>query len=107
MVTAGSRPVAGLPTRFFWRTVIDLRINWVYQNSKPRGSANFRPGSNPSHEGVHTAQANTENSTISPAVSTRRRFLSQAAGVAAGGTVLALGRNCGARGLMTIKPTPS
>jgi hypothetical protein len=36
------------------------------------------------------AQANTENSTTMPAVSTRRRFLSQAAGVAAGGTVLAL-----------------
>lgn len=36
------------------------------------------------------AQANTENSTTSPAVSTRRRFLSQATGVAAGGTVLAM-----------------
>jgi hypothetical protein len=36
------------------------------------------------------AQANTENSTTSPAVSTRRRFLSQGAAVAAGGAVLAL-----------------
>jgi hypothetical protein len=36
------------------------------------------------------AQANSDNSTPMPAVSTRRRFLSQAAGVAAGGTVLAL-----------------
>jgi hypothetical protein len=35
-------------------------------------------------------QANSENSTSMPAVSTRRRFLSQAACVAAGGTVLAL-----------------
>jgi hypothetical protein len=34
------------------------------------------------------AQANTENSTTTPAVSTRRRFLSQAAGVAAGSAVL-------------------
>jgi hypothetical protein len=42
------------------------------------------------------AQVNSENSTAMPAVSTRRRFLSQAAGVAAGGAVLALG---------TIPPT--
>jgi hypothetical protein len=35
-------------------------------------------------------KANSDNSTSMPAVSTRRRFLSQAAGVAAGGTVLAL-----------------
>lgn len=36
------------------------------------------------------AQVNPEISTPMPALSTRRRFLSQAAGVAAGGTVLAL-----------------
>jgi hypothetical protein len=36
------------------------------------------------------AQVNTENTTAMPAISTRRRFLSQATGVAAGGTVLAL-----------------
>src|SRR5258708_30670117 len=36
------------------------------------------------------AEVNSENSTAVPAVSTRRRFLSQAAGVAAGGTALAL-----------------
>src|SRR5258708_19145878 len=36
------------------------------------------------------AQVNSENSTAMPAVSTRRHFLSQAAGVAAGGTILAL-----------------
>jgi hypothetical protein len=35
-------------------------------------------------------QAKTENTTPTPAVSTRRRFLSQAAGVAAGGSVLAV-----------------
>jgi hypothetical protein len=50
IVTAGSRPVAGRPS-FFWCTLIDLLIITVYQNSKPRGSANFRPGSNPNHEG--------------------------------------------------------
>ena len=36
------------------------------------------------------AQANTNNSTSMPVDQTRRRFLSQAAGVAAGGTALAL-----------------
>src|SRR5437879_1843917 len=36
------------------------------------------------------SQADSTNSTPMPAVATRRRFLSQAAGVAAGGTVLAL-----------------
>jgi hypothetical protein len=36
------------------------------------------------------AQVNSENSTSMPVVSTRRRFLSQTAGVAAGGAVLAL-----------------
>ena len=36
------------------------------------------------------AQANTDNSITAPAVSTRRRFLSQAAVVAAGGAVLGM-----------------
>src|SRR6266403_2580584 len=36
------------------------------------------------------AQVNPENSTPMPAEATRRRFLSQAAGIAAGGAVLAL-----------------
>jgi hypothetical protein len=36
------------------------------------------------------AQANSENSRDAPVVQSRRRFLSQAAGVAAGGTILAL-----------------
>jgi hypothetical protein len=39
---------------------------------------------------IQLAQANSNNSTTESAISTRRRFLSQAAGVAAGGTVLAL-----------------
>jgi hypothetical protein len=38
----GSRPVAGRP-RFFGRARIDLTINWYYQNSGPRGSANVSP----------------------------------------------------------------
>ncbi len=44
------------------------------------------------------AQATSDNSITAPIVSTRRRFLSQAAGVAAGGTVLALA---------TIPPAPA
>jgi hypothetical protein len=40
------------------------------------------------------AQVNPEISTPMPALSTRRRFLSQAAGVAAGGTVLAVQQLC-------------
>jgi hypothetical protein len=36
------------------------------------------------------AQVDSENSTAMPVVSTRRRFLSNAAGIAAGGTLLAL-----------------
>jgi hypothetical protein len=36
----GSRPVAGRP-RFLGRARIGLAINWYYQNSGPRGSANF------------------------------------------------------------------
>jgi hypothetical protein len=42
------------------------------------------------------AQATSDNSITVPAVSTRRRFLSQAAGVAAGGTALALATPSGA-----------
>jgi hypothetical protein len=44
------------------------------------------------------AQADSDNSTTMPVVQSRRRFLSQAAGVAAGGTVLALA---------TIPPAPA
>jgi len=39
---------AGRPMAFLF-TEIDFFIVSVYRNSKPRGSANFRPGSNPSH----------------------------------------------------------
>jgi hypothetical protein len=51
------------------------------------------------------AQVDSENTTAMPVVSTRRRFLSQAAGVAAGGTVLALATIPPA--LSAIAPAPS
>jgi hypothetical protein len=48
MVRTASRPVAGLPPLFgFGNTTLGLAMFWYYHNSKPRGSANFRPGSNP------------------------------------------------------------
>ena len=60
----------------------------VYQNSKPRGSANFRPGSNPNQRCVPMAQADSKNSITAPT----------AAGLAAAGTALAL---------VTVTPTPA
>jgi hypothetical protein len=45
---AGLFPVAGRP--LFLSTDIALFIIVVYTKSKPRGSVNFRPGSNSSHE---------------------------------------------------------
>jgi hypothetical protein len=51
------------------------------------------------------AQATSDNSITAPVVSTRRRFLSQAAGVAAGGTALALATIPPA--LSAIAPAPS
>jgi hypothetical protein len=38
-------------------------MNNVYQKSKPRGSADFRPGSNPSHKGVQMTQADSHDTT--------------------------------------------
>lgn len=57
----------------------------IVQYGQPawRGSCSSRAGPNPQHE-VWTCHRLTL-----PAEATRRRFLSQAAGVAAGGTVLA------------------
>ena len=49
----GSTPPArlGRPRPFlFLRTKIDFPIFSVYRKSKPGGSVNFRPGSNPNHE---------------------------------------------------------
>jgi hypothetical protein len=51
MAVTGSRPVAGRPPLFgFGSTVLDFDMFWYYHTSKPRGSSNFRPGSNPDHE---------------------------------------------------------
>jgi hypothetical protein len=60
--------VAGLPPLLgFGITALDLAMFWYYHNSKPRGSVNFRPGSNSNH-GMHTmAQANS-NRTTKPTV---------------------------------------
>jgi hypothetical protein len=43
--------VTGRPRFFFWITLIDFAIIYGYHKSKPRGSANFRPGSNPETNG--------------------------------------------------------
>jgi hypothetical protein len=45
---AGLLPVAGRP--LFLSTDIAFFIIIVYTKSKPRGSVNFRPGSNPSQQ---------------------------------------------------------
>jgi hypothetical protein len=45
----GLMPVVGRPG-FFLSTDIAFFIVIVYKKSKPRGSLNFRPGSNPSHQ---------------------------------------------------------
>jgi len=47
---SGSVPVAGRPA-FLRLTVIDFAIITYNVKSKPRGSWNFRPGSNSSHKG--------------------------------------------------------
>jgi hypothetical protein len=50
----GSRPVAGRPPLLgFGNTVPDFGMFWYYHIGEPRGSANFRPGSNPSHNGAN------------------------------------------------------
>src|SRR5882724_10833199 len=59
--------------------------------------ADFRPGSNPNQRYSPMAQANSNNNITALVVPSRRLFLSQAAGLAAGGTVLA----------MAIKPAPA
>lgn len=51
--------MAGLPPLLgFGNTALDLGMFWYYHNSKPRGSVNFRPGSNQSQKGYQMAQAN-------------------------------------------------
>jgi hypothetical protein len=67
-------------------TEIDFCIVSVYEKDEPRGSANFRPGSNP-EQGIHAMpKADSVHSTLpTNTPSIRRRFLS-AAGLAAGST---------------------
>jgi hypothetical protein len=48
--TDGSCPVAGRPLDFLCADIAFFII-YEYTNCKPRGSDNFRPGSNPNHEG--------------------------------------------------------
>jgi hypothetical protein len=55
--------VTGRPRFFFWITLIDFAIIYGYHKSKPRGSCNFRPGSNPSQEVQFVAQANPNHTT--------------------------------------------
>src|SRR3982074_924470 len=78
---------------FLWYHACLCHKPW-YHRSKPRGSANFRPGSNPSHEG-HQIQITQADSVLStpptntsaidhpmmfpPRDPTRRRFLAVAA----------------------------
>jgi hypothetical protein len=50
--TPSPRPVAGRPRFFFGISLIDFAMNKGYQKNKPRGSANFRLGPNPSHNGA-------------------------------------------------------
>jgi hypothetical protein len=50
------------------------------------------------------AQVNSENSTTAPAVSTRRRFLSNTAGIAAGGAALAVGTGVNVTAIAATRP---
>jgi hypothetical protein len=55
MAVTGSRPVAGRPPLFsFGSTALDFAMFWYYHESKPRGSFNFRLGSNPNQNGVES-----------------------------------------------------
>src|SRR5450631_1415390 len=86
--------VLGRPrVSFFGISGIDLAIYSRYHKCKPRGSVNFRPGSNPNHEGINPMiQADSVLSTpptntsaidhpmmFPPRDPTRRRFLTVAA----------------------------
>src|SRR5450631_1675084 len=93
MMPSRRPPVEGRPRRFFGISLIDFAMNSGYPKSKPRGSANFRPGSNPSHkEPASMTQADSVHSTpptntsaidhpmmFPPRDPTRRRFLAVAA----------------------------
>src|SRR5450631_4127477 len=104
MMPSRRPPVEGRPRRFFGISLIDFAMNSGYPKSKPRGSANFRPGSNPSHkEPASMTQADSVLSTpptntsaidqpmFPPIDPTRRRFLAVAAvaSVVSAGTLAA------------------
>src|SRR5712675_2114880 len=55
--------VAGRPRALFSVREIDFAINNLYRKSKPRGSVNFRPGSNPNQRYRPMAQAKRKNTT--------------------------------------------
>ena len=51
IAVTGSRPVAGRPPLLgFGSTDLDFDMFWYYHASRPRGRADFRLGSNPSHQ---------------------------------------------------------
>jgi hypothetical protein len=93
-------PVEGRPRRFFGISLIDFAMNLGYPKSKPRGSANFRPGSNPNQMRINRMiQADSVLSTpptntsaidhpmmFPPRDPTRRRFLAVAAVASAVGS---------------------
>jgi hypothetical protein len=57
--------VAGRPPLFgFGNTVLDLVMFWYYHGRKPRGSSNFRPGSNPQHEDEVMSKADVSTTPI-------------------------------------------
>src|SRR5712664_2758638 len=70
----------------------------VWSQASRGGACNTAPGSNPNQRYSPMAQADSNNSTTALAVPSRRLFLSHAAGLAAGGTVLALA---------VVSPTPA
>jgi hypothetical protein len=56
--------VAGRPGRFLVPFFLGVFTGFWYRISKPRGSANFRPGSNPNLEAIiQIIQANSVHST--------------------------------------------
>jgi hypothetical protein len=60
----GSRPVAGRPRFFFGLAFIDIHGYWFSLKASRGEAMNFRPGSNPSHEGLNPmTQADSVHST--------------------------------------------
>jgi hypothetical protein len=72
-------------------TEIDFFIFSVYRKYEPRGSANFRPGSNPNHEGLNPMTQADRVLSMPPTNTSksRRAVLAGIASAAAGGAVAA------------------